>query len=201
MSRPPQRSTVSSTRRSQAPAARKSAAANCALPPAARMASTTASPRCAWRPDTMTLAPDSAKTWAQASPIPVVEPVTRTTFPANIMDAFSDRGDRFPADEYKQTRVTGSAMAGASPTFKRIKHVPRPQTRCAVRAHQDTPQDAPQPILADLALRRARRRETRRPGAFTRHEGRGRLGRHLHRVLLHSSRIRRVSLHLRAPLG
>ncbi len=38
------------------------------------------------RPDTMTAAPDSANTCAQASPIPVVEPVTKTTFPAKIID-------------------------------------------------------------------------------------------------------------------
>jgi hypothetical protein len=31
------------------------------------------------------LAPDAANAWAQASPIPVVEPVTKTAFPAKII--------------------------------------------------------------------------------------------------------------------
>src|SRR5277367_1726236 len=84
-SRPPRRRVVSPMRRSHAPSARRSAGAKSAKPPAARMASTTAAPRRSSRPDTMTLAPDAANTCAQASPIPVVEPVTRTTFPAKLM--------------------------------------------------------------------------------------------------------------------
>ena len=41
-------------------------------------------PRVASRPATMTLAPASANARAQASPMPVVEPVTSTAFPAKI---------------------------------------------------------------------------------------------------------------------
>jgi hypothetical protein len=40
----------------------------------------------------MTLAPDCANARAQASPIPVVEPVTKTAFPAKIMTSSSGGG-------------------------------------------------------------------------------------------------------------
>src|SRR5271156_503978 len=84
-SSPPRRSTVSSISRSHAPAARRSAATNRAVPPAALISATTCPPPAVLRPDTTTAAPDSANSRAHASPIPLVEPVTSTTFPAKLI--------------------------------------------------------------------------------------------------------------------
>ena len=63
------------------------------------------------------------------------------------------------------------------------------------------PEEDAQSLLADLALRGSGRGAAGRSGALSRHEGRGRLGRGVHGVLLHPPRVRRVSLHLGAHLG
>ena len=55
--------------------------------------------------------------------------------------------------------------------------------------------DDAQSLLADLSLHRFRLRKAGNAGGFSRHEGRGRLGRRVHRVLFDPSGGRRVSLH------
>jgi hypothetical protein len=58
----------------------------------------------------MTLAPDSAKHLAQASPIPVVEPVTKTTFPVKFIE-FLSPPTPLPLEHYRQARM-GSRAGG-----------------------------------------------------------------------------------------
>ena len=68
----------------------------------------------------------------------------------------------------------------------------RPAPRHPVRAGPDRAEDAAQPLLPGAALHRLRRREAVDAGGVPRHEGRGRLGGGLHRVLLDQPRDRRV---------
>ena len=77
----------------------------------------------------------------------------------------------------------------------------QPQARYPVRADYLRPQDNAEQVLAVGALQRVRLRTARHAGPFSRDEGRRRLGRRLHRSLLRSSRIGRLSLRSRAPLG
>ncbi len=77
----------------------------------------------------------------------------------------------------------------------------RSAPRLPLRAAQNRAEDAAQPLLPGAALLRLRHGETTPSGALPCHEGRGRLGRRLHRVLRDQPRLRRDALHLRAALG
>src|SRR5260221_6454029 len=99
------------------------------------------------------------------------------------------------------TPVESACTPSAAVGKNRGSHVPRPEARCVVRTGQDRPPQDPKSILANLALRGARIRETRSSSAFARDEGRGRLGGRVHGILLHPPGGGRVSVHLGSHLG
>ena len=73
--------------------------------------------------------------------------------------------------------------------------------RHPLRAGPDRAEDAAQPLLPGAALHRLRRREAVDAGGLPGHEGRGRLGRGVHRVLLDQRRVRRVAVRVGAAVG
>ncbi len=105
------------------------------------------------------------------------------------------RGSR--ASTTRSTRSCRSSWRAA----RRCSTRERPAPRHPLRARPDRAGDAAEPLLPGAALHRVRRHEAVHAGRAPRHEGRRRLGRGVHGVLLDLPHLRRRAVRLLAPVG